>query len=129
LKYRIDPTSQIEQLGRALGFTRPAGGKDVMRQRKVDDPEISVYPPLALTPAVAAWRGPHSSFHLGGLAEFLMGDVIWTLVEYRIYRVLLHSISLLKRMHTVAVWDRLLGAFIEPSTPNLRPWRGSQVRS
>jgi sterol desaturase/sphingolipid hydroxylase (fatty acid hydroxylase superfamily) len=196
-------------------------GKDIMQLSKVDYyAEIFVYPPLAVTLAVAAWRGPHSLFHLGWLAEILIGTVIWTLIEYFIHRVLLHSVPVLKRMHgmhhasptafvgtpvwtsltgfavgallplwwlagletaccvtaglmlgyvwyllvhdavhrwpldkkslyyaaklrhmrhhfeggngnfgvTVAVWDRLFGTFVEPSTLN-RPWRGSQVRS
>jgi sterol desaturase/sphingolipid hydroxylase (fatty acid hydroxylase superfamily) len=190
-----------------------------MQQSKLDYyAEIFVYPPLVLTLAVVAWSSPHSSFHLGGLAEILTGIVIWTLLEYLIHRVLLHSVPCLKRMHgmhhfsptafvgtpvwvsltgfavlvllplrglagleaaccvtaglmlgyvwyllvhdavhrwpldkksiyyraklrhmrhhfgggegnfgvTVAVWDRVFGTFIEPSTSN-RPWRGSQV--
>jgi sterol desaturase/sphingolipid hydroxylase (fatty acid hydroxylase superfamily) len=189
-----------------------------MQLSKVDYyTEIFVYPPLVLTLSLAAWFGPHSSFHLGGLAEMSMGVVIWTLIEYLIHRVLLHSLPLVKRMHdmhhasptafvgspawvsltgfavgvllplwlmagletagcvtaglmlgyfwylvvhdavhrwpldkrslhygaklrhmrhhfgggegnfgvTVAVWDRLFGTFIEPSTPNRRPWRDS----
>jgi hypothetical protein len=182
--------------------------------------EILVYPPLALTLAVAAWCGPHSSFHLGGLAEFLMGVVIWTLIEYLIHRVLLHSLPSLsgcmtcitparqaflgtptrvslaefvagalfplwwlagsatagcvtaglvlgyfgtfvhdavhrpprdrKSLHyaaklrhmrhhigggeghfgvTVALWDRLLGTFVEPSTPHRCRWTGTEMRS
>jgi sterol desaturase/sphingolipid hydroxylase (fatty acid hydroxylase superfamily) len=30
---------------------------------------------------------------------------------------------------TVAIWDHLLGTFIDPSTRTRRPWRGSEVRS
>jgi sterol desaturase/sphingolipid hydroxylase (fatty acid hydroxylase superfamily) len=216
------PLRHIEQVRRVLEPTYLAAGKNVMQLSKRDYyAEIFVYPPLVLVLAVAAWCGPHSSFHPREPAEIFMGVVIWTLIEYLIHRAVLHSVPLVKRMHdmhhvsptafvgtptwvsltgfavgallplwwltgleaagsvtaglmlgyfwylvvhdavhrwpldrksihyaaklrhmrhhfgggegnfgvTVAVWDRLLGTFIEPSTPNRRPWSGSQLQS
>jgi hypothetical protein len=53
-------------------------GKGIMQLSKVDYyADIFVYPPLAVTLAVAAWRGPHSSFHLGGWHDlkFFVGRI------------------------------------------------------